>query len=92
MYAVPFAFAPSTSSLLIILFVGMLLFGKNLPEMGRMLAKGIREFQNGLKGIEDDVMGASLREPQPARLPRLPPRITSTPRTLDNHDGAAPSV
>jgi sec-independent protein translocase protein TatA len=47
--------------LLIILTIGVLLFGKRLPEVGRSLGKGIVEFKKGLKGVEDDVEEASRR-------------------------------
>src|SRR5262249_13490438 len=40
---------------LIVAGIGILLFGKRLPEVGRSLAKGIVEFRKGLKGLEDDV-------------------------------------
>ena len=35
--------------------LGLLIFGKRLPEVGRSLGKGIVEFKKGLKGIEDDI-------------------------------------
>ena len=35
--------------------IGLLIFGKRLPEVGRSLGKGIVEFKKGLKGIEEDV-------------------------------------
>src|SRR5215208_7846278 len=41
--------------LMIILGLGVLLFGKRLPEVGRSLGKGIVEFKKGLKGVEDDI-------------------------------------
>jgi sec-independent protein translocase protein TatA len=41
--------------LVIIAVVGLLIFGKRLPEVGRSLGKGIVEFKKGLQGIEDDV-------------------------------------
>lgn len=46
---------PGNSELLIILAIGLLLFGKRLPEVGRSLGKGIVEFKRGLKGINDDI-------------------------------------
>lgn len=39
----------------IIAGIGLLIFGKRLPEVGRSLGKGIIEFKKGLTGIEDDV-------------------------------------
>src|SRR5215475_10578403 len=40
---------------LILAVIGILLFGKRLPEVGESLGKGIVEFKKGLKGIEDDM-------------------------------------
>ena len=45
--------------LIILLAVGLLLFGKKLPEVARNLGKGIVEFKNGMRGIEDEVRTAS---------------------------------
>ena len=42
-----------TWDLVVILGIGLLLFGRRLPEVGRNLGKGIVEFKKGLKGIED---------------------------------------
>jgi sec-independent protein translocase protein TatA len=42
----------------VILIIGLLLFGKRLPEVGRSIGKGIVEFKKGLQGIEDDVSSA----------------------------------
>ena len=39
--------------------LGLLLFGKRLPEVGRSLGRSIVEFKKGLKGVEDDVEDAS---------------------------------
>ena len=46
--------------------IGLLIFGKRLPEVGRSLGKGIVEFKRGLKGIEDDVDDASSTSARPA--------------------------
>jgi sec-independent protein translocase protein TatA len=46
---------PGLTEWLVIGAIGLLLFGKRLPEVGRSLGKGIVEFKKGLKGIEDDV-------------------------------------
>ena len=39
----------------IILIVGVLLFGKRLPEVGRGLGKSIVEFKKGLKDVTDEI-------------------------------------
>jgi sec-independent protein translocase protein TatA len=46
---------PGLTEWIIIGALGLLIFGKRLPEVGRSLGKGIVEFKKGLKGIEDDV-------------------------------------
>ncbi|HEY8749871.1 MAG TPA: twin-arginine translocase TatA/TatE family subunit [Tepidisphaeraceae bacterium] len=53
--------APSLAELLVIAAIGLLLFGKRLPEVGRSLGKGIVEFKKGLKGIDEEVEAATNR-------------------------------
>ena len=64
-------FGVSLPELLILLVVLLLVFGaKRLPEMGRSLGKGMREFKEGVSGAVDD------DEPEPAPPPparELPP-------------------
>lgn len=54
-------FAPGPTEMVIILVIGVLLFGKRLPEVGRSLGKGIVEFKKGVRGIEDDIDTASTK-------------------------------
>jgi len=44
--------------------LGVLLFGKRLPEVGRSIGKGIVEFKKGLSGIEDDLDTATKQPPK----------------------------
>ncbi len=55
----------------VLLVIGLLIFGKRLPEVGRSLGKGIVEFKRGIKGLEDDVESASSMPstPTPVALP-----------------------
>lgn len=64
----------------VILVIGLLLFGKRLPEVGRSLGKGIVEFKKGLKGIEDEVEQASSAPATPAR-PAVAPSFQFDPNT-----------
>mgnify|MGYP001125495508 CR=1 FL=1 len=70
----------------IIAMVGLLLFGKRLPEVGRSLGKGIVEFKRGVKGIEDDI---DQETRQPARSPELASEgpKSSAPPKLDPPTG-----
>lgn len=73
--------------MIIIAVIGVLLFGRRLPEVGRYLGKGIVEFKKGIKGLEDEVdTGASLRQdPMPMEQPRPPQRVaTNAPKFEDN--------
>ena len=45
---------PGPFEWVIIGIIGLLLFGKRLPEVGRSVAKGIVEFKQGLKEVQDD--------------------------------------
>jgi len=50
--------------ILILALVVLLVFGgKKIPELMRGLGRGVREFKDGVKGIEDDINA----DPEPAR-------------------------
>jgi sec-independent protein translocase protein TatA len=75
--------------MIILLIIGVLLFGRKLPEVGRYLGKGIVEFKKGIKGLEDEFEGsqsiASRQESPAIEQPRPPQRITtSAPKFEDN--------
>ncbi|MCL2330251.1 MAG: twin-arginine translocase TatA/TatE family subunit [Phycisphaerae bacterium] len=55
---------PGGTDLIIIAFIGLLLFGKRLPEVGKSLGKGIVEFKKGIQGIEDDIQNATTTNRQ----------------------------
>ena len=62
---------PSGAEWIIVAAIGLLLFGKRLPEVGRSLGKGIVEFKKGLKGVEEEVEQASDAKTTPAQQPML---------------------
>jgi len=63
-------FGISVPELLILLLVLLLVFGaKRLPEMGRSLGKGMREFKDSISGVEEAV---TTTTPTPAPPPELP--------------------
>ena len=49
--------------MIVLLIIGVLLFGRKLPEVGRYLGKGIVEFKKGIKGLEDEVDTAAPAAP-----------------------------
>ncbi len=61
--------------LAIVLIIALVVFGpKRLPELGRSLGKGIREFRGSVSGESDEESA-----PQEAIAPPQPPAATSPP-------------
>jgi sec-independent protein translocase protein TatA len=50
-------FNVGTPEIILLLVIGVVLFGRRLPEIGRSLGKGIVEFKKGLHGLEDEIKG-----------------------------------
>jgi sec-independent protein translocase protein TatA len=72
--------------IIVLLIIGVLLFGRRLPEVGRYLGKGIVEFKKGVKGLEDEVdTGSTARAEAPQEQIRAPQRVAATaPKFEDN--------
>jgi sec-independent protein translocase protein TatA len=73
-------FGLGTQEIMLLLVLGVLLFGRNLPSLGRSLGKTVTEFKRGVKGLEDDMeptAGGTARtvDPEPVRPPQ---RVTSS--------------
>ena len=77
----PMPFGISLCELIILLLVLLLVFGaKRLPEMGRSLGKGMREFKDSVSGIEETVSTTTTTTtttPTPTRVEL--PSATSVP-------------
>ncbi len=41
--------------ILVLALLGLLIFGKRLPEVGKSLGQGIVQFKKGLQGVEDEI-------------------------------------
>lgn len=54
---------PGGTEWIILLVLGLLIFGRRLPEVGRSLGRGIVEFKKGIKGVEDEIEDASSAKP-----------------------------
>src|SRR5208282_5350379 len=93
-----FAFlTPTTVAVLAIL--GVIIFGRRLPEIGRSLGKTIVEFKKGVGGLEDDLDVAvkpHAPPPQasaPAEPVRPPQRVAATaPKFEDTPSSPTPQA
>src|SRR5947199_10864708 len=70
------------SEVMVLMVIGVILFGRKLPEVGKYLGKGIVEFKKGLKGLEDEVDTSAALAPRPEapslEAPRPPQRVVTT--------------
>ena len=78
-YAAPMTGWTSPTHIILLLLIALLLFGaKRLPEIGRSLGTGMREFKDSVTGNTP---------PEPQQLPPPPPETTaaSTPAERETH-------
>ena len=79
----------------ILLVLGLLVFGRRLPELGRSVGKTIVEFKKGLAGIESDV-NSSSNTPTPGNSSNsngnaaLPSNPQSNAGNTQSQDGSNP--
>src|SRR6476659_9967494 len=80
---------PGVTEWIIIGAIGLLIFGKRLPEVGRSLGKGIVEFKKGLKGIDEEVEAASNRpsSTEVKTIAEEEPKKTLPPHKFDPYTG-----
>jgi len=87
-----FGFMLGTQEILMLLVLGVLLFGRKLPDIGRSLGKTMVEFKKGMKGIEDEVSEPSAPraaiEPEPVKAPT---RVTPSSAPKFDDAPATPS-
>jgi sec-independent protein translocase protein TatA len=77
-------FSLSPMEIVILLGIGVLLFGSKLPAVGRSIGQAFSELKKGMSGVEDEVMG-SIHTP-----PRYTPPSLEMPRPPQRVPGAAP--
>jgi sec-independent protein translocase protein TatA len=86
-------FSVTPMEMIVLLVIGVLLFGRRLPEVGRYLGKGIVEFKKGIHGLEDNLdvnhPAAPPRQEQqveqirpPQRVPATAPKFEDAPQNI----------
>jgi sec-independent protein translocase protein TatA len=87
-------FGLGVQEILLLLVVGVLLFGRKLPDIGRSLGKTVIEFKKGIGGMEEELNTTSTGsgraiEPEPVRPPQ---RVTapSAPKFEDAPESNLP--
>ena len=75
---------PGWAEIAVLLVIGLLIFGKRLPDVGRNLGKSIVEFKKGIKGIGDDIdkeaESHDTKEVDESKTADLPPaKVTPNP-------------
>ncbi len=71
---------------IILLILGLLIFGRRLPEVGRSLGKSIVEFKKGIKNIEDEIETESSADKIEAAPTQELPRTSQPAEPRVKHD------
>ena len=50
-------FGVGVPEMFVLSMIGLLLFGKKLPDVARNLGKGMAEFKKGISGFQDELQG-----------------------------------
>ena len=92
-----FAFLPNIGvpELIVLVLLGVLLFGRKLPDIGRSLGKTVTEFKKGFTGVEEEITTTSSArsvEPEAVKPPQRVTPTTSAPRFDDAPSNLPPTV
>ena len=62
-------FGVSPAMMVVLLFIGVLLFGKDLPEVARRVGKSLLDIRRSLQGLHDEVLNdrSESRAAEPVR-------------------------
>ena len=78
-----FGLLPGHWEWLIILLIGLLIFGRRLPEVGRNIGKTVVEFRKGISDIEREVDSEVKRDQNKLREPeRAEPSVQTESRAV----------
>lgn len=78
-------FGLGTQEIMLLLVLGILLFGRNLPQLGRSVGKTFVEFKKGMHGLEEEMETPGARRTQVDPEPMRPPqRVTASAPKFDD--------
>ena len=76
--------------MMVLLLLGVLFFGRKLPEVGNSLGKAIKEFHKGFRGLEDELANtvprsdvSFLEQPRLAVAPKGEMTQTAPARAIE---------
>ena len=72
--------------IIILLVIGVLIFGKRLPEVGRNFGRSIVEFKKGLKGVSDEIEAESNKQISESDSDISEAKITPNPGDSEDSD------
>jgi sec-independent protein translocase protein TatA len=72
---------PGPFEMMLLAGLGLLIFGKRLPEVGKNIGRGIVEFKKGLKEAENEISSDVPSTAPPAQLPPAAPKYKFDPYT-----------
>ena len=73
--------------IIILLVIGVLVFGKRLPEVGRNFGRSIVEFKKGLKGVGDEIDAEADRQMEESKTAEISEaKITPDPTDQSEND------
>jgi sec-independent protein translocase protein TatA len=81
--------APGPFELVLLMLVGLLLFGKRLPEVGRSIGQTVVQFKKGLNEVSEEVKNPSSSSAPPSQqLPETPKvEVDTSNYKFDPHTG-----
>jgi sec-independent protein translocase protein TatA len=78
---------PGPLEIVILLVIVLLIFGpKRLPDLGRSLGKGMREFKDSVTGKDDDDEPRRIAQTEPAPTEPAPAEPAPTPAERQTSD------
>lgn len=85
-------FGLGMQEILLLLLLGVLLFGRKLPDIGRSLGKTVIEFKKGIGGMEDAINTSVDAAPAIAPEPVRPPQRVTAPTAPKFEDAPASNL